>query len=83
MGSFALEVSRKLKRCNIRHAETMETGYAKWDTRTCDGEVGFSETSKGVWQCKSWDMVVEFPTNPDLALIIRSVGLGVNMELRV
>ena len=83
MGSFALEVSRKLKRCNIRHAETMETGYAKWDTRTCDGEVGFSETSKGVWQCKSWDMVVEFPTNPDLALIIRSVGFGVNMELRV
>lgn len=77
VGPFKLEVSRRNRRCNITHTDTMATAYVKCAEQECGGEVPFLRHDHRVWKCEPWSLVVHFPAETGAPLIIESGVLGV------
>jgi hypothetical protein len=81
VGPFRLEVSRKLQRCNLTHAETMATAFVKMSERQCGGEVSFKKLDDLRWQCEEWNVTVHFPSGPGQQVVIDIEDHGVLLNV--
>jgi tetratricopeptide (TPR) repeat protein len=82
VGSFRLEFSRTIHRCNITHAETMATAFVKTNEKRCGGEVDFKEINAMRWVCEAWRVTVQFPQMPTEPLVIDLEEPGVQLRLQ-
>lgn len=80
-GPLKFELSRKNNRCNITHAETMETAFVKLGERKCGGEVDFIQLDDARWTCEPWRLTVGFSDDPGRTLAISLEELGVKVIL--
>jgi len=82
IGALKCEMSRKIGRCNLSHAETMATAFVKFDERSCGGEAGFVELADGQWRSEVWGVVIQLlgAEERTLALVFDG-GVTVSVQL--
>jgi tetratricopeptide (TPR) repeat protein len=82
IGPFKIEASRKNRRCNITHGETMETAYIKIGDKTCGGEVTFKRINDHSFDCSTWNLLVRFSEASQGALEVTFKNWGVTISVQ-
>jgi hypothetical protein len=81
VGPFEIEASRKNRRCNIKHGDTMETAYIKMSEKTCGGEVEFKRINERSFDCDAWNLQVQFSEASRGALLMTFKNWGVTIRV--
>jgi hypothetical protein len=81
IGPFKIEASRKNRRCNITHGETMETAFIKISEKACGGEVEFKRINERSFDCGDWNLHVQFSEAPRSALLMTFKNWGVTIRV--
>src|SRR5262245_18246458 len=80
VGPFKIEASRKNRRCNITHGETIETAFIKISEKTCGGEVEFKRINERSFDCGAWNLLVQFSEAFRGALLMTFKSWGVTIR---
>lgn len=81
VGAFKIDASRKNRRCNITHGETMETAFIKISEKICGGEVEFKHINEHSFDCTTWNLHVQMPQATHDALLMTFKELGVTIKI--
>jgi len=81
VGPFKIEASRKNRRCNITHGETIETAFIKISEKTCGVEVEFKRINERSFDCGAWNLLVQFSEASRGALLMTFKNWGVTIRV--